>query len=170
MNTSAFITSLLTSFVVFLVLLGVFLILSRRPGNFYVYFPHRAIAGEGPPTRKRGMFTWIVEACRATDEELVATAGLDATAYVYLFTTGMLIPKPCLFEEYLEAKYHRLCHTYLMRICCVIGILLRNIWLLLKLVVSFQREEYDRKGRTYDVSIFVWQSFIRMKLMKTRKL
>lgn len=89
--TSAFITSLAISFVIFLVLLVVFLILSRRPGNFNVYYPLRALRGEGPFGSKRGPFQWAVDAYRATDEELVAVAGLDAVVYIHLFTTALEI-------------------------------------------------------------------------------
>jgi hypothetical protein len=86
--TSAFITSLVTSFLVFLVLFVVYLFLSRKPGNFHVYYPIRALHGEGPFGSKRGRFQWAIDAFKATDEELVAVAGLDATVYVHLFTTG----------------------------------------------------------------------------------
>lgn len=86
--TSAFITSLAISFVIFLVLLVLFLILSRRPGNFNVYYPLRALRGEGPFGSKRGPFQWAVDAYRAKDEDLVAVAGLDAVVYIHLFTTG----------------------------------------------------------------------------------
>lgn len=86
--TSAFITSLVTSFLVFLVLFVVYLFLSRRPGNFHIYYPIRALHGEGPFGSKRGRFQWAIDAFKATDEELVAVAGLDATVYIHLFTTG----------------------------------------------------------------------------------
>lgn len=85
---SAFVTNLVISFLVFVFLFFVFLILSRRPGNFHVYFPLRALRGEGPFGNKRGPFQWAIDAFKATEEELVAVAGLDATVYINLFTTG----------------------------------------------------------------------------------
>lgn len=88
-TTASFITSLLTSFIVFCVLLVVFAILSRRPGNFNIYYPLRVLRGEGPFAKKRGAFGWIKEAYLASEEDLVAIAGLDATVYIHLFTTGM---------------------------------------------------------------------------------
>ena len=88
-TTASFVTSLLTSFIVFCVLLVVFLILSRRPGNFNIYYPLRVLRGEGPFAKKRGAFGWIKEAYQATEEDLVAIAGLDATVYIHLFTTGI---------------------------------------------------------------------------------
>jgi len=90
-TTASFITSLLTSFIVFCVLLVVFAILSRRPGNFNIYYPLRVLRGEGPFAKKRGAFGWIKEAYLASEEDLVAIAGLDATVYIHLFTTALKI-------------------------------------------------------------------------------
>lgn len=89
--TSAFVTSLLTSLIIFVVLLLLFLVLSRRPGNFHVYYPLRALRGEGPYGKKRGLFAWAKEAFQATDEDIVAAAGLDAVVYIHLFTTALEI-------------------------------------------------------------------------------
>ena len=99
---SAFVTNLVVSFVVFLVLFLVFLVLSRRPSNFHVYYPLRALRGQEPFGAKRGMFDWAKDAYRATDEELVAVAGLDATVYIHLFTTGTTLRTVYLSECFLS--------------------------------------------------------------------
>lgn len=85
---SSFITSLATSFVVFVILVLLFLILSRRPGNAHIYYPLRALRGELPLSKRRGVFTWAIEAFKVSEKELVARAGLDATVYIHLFTAG----------------------------------------------------------------------------------
>jgi hypothetical protein len=89
---SAFFTSLVTSLVVFVILVILFSILSRRPSNAYIYYPNRILHGQEPPdlVKKAGVFTWIKEAYSATDAELVAMGGLDAWVYTYFFTTGTL--------------------------------------------------------------------------------
>jgi hypothetical protein len=90
---SAFFTSLVTSLVVFVILVILFSILSRRPSNAYIYYPNRILHGQEPPdlVKKAGVFTWIKEAYSATDAELVAMGGLDAWVYTYFFTTALEI-------------------------------------------------------------------------------
>jgi hypothetical protein len=82
-TTGSFITSLTTSFLIFCLLLIVYAILSRRPGNAVVYYPGRILRA-----KKRGMFSWVKDAYRASEDEIVAVAGLDAAVYMHLFTAG----------------------------------------------------------------------------------
>lgn len=89
----SFITSLVTSFVVFCILMVVYVILHRRPGNAVIYYPLRLLRGEDAATvaKRHGAFTWIVEAFRATDDSIAAAAGLDAAVYLHLFTAALEI-------------------------------------------------------------------------------
>ena len=63
------ITSLGTSFVVFVILVLLFLILSR---NAHIYYPLRALWGELPFSKRRGIFTWVIEALKVSEKDLVA--------------------------------------------------------------------------------------------------
>ncbi|KAG0616625.1 hypothetical protein M758_5G129300 [Ceratodon purpureus] len=90
---ASFITSLVTSCVVFLVLNLVYIILHRRPGNAVIYYPLRLLRGEDAATvaKRHGAFTWIVESFRATEDDIVAAGGLDAAVYMHLFTAALEI-------------------------------------------------------------------------------
>lgn len=90
-TTSSFITSLVTSFVIFCLLMIVYAILSRRPGNAVIYYPLRILRGEDGPAlaKRRGMFSWVTESLKASEDDIVAVAGLDAAVYMHLFTAGM---------------------------------------------------------------------------------
>jgi len=88
---ASFITSLVTSFVVFCILILAYAILSRRPENAVVYYPLRVLRGEDGAAlaKRRGPLAWIIESFKATDDDIVAAAGLDAAVYMHLFTAGM---------------------------------------------------------------------------------
>eukprot|EP00246_Nothoceros_aenigmaticus_P015537 TRINITY_DN651_c0_g1_i1.p1 TRINITY_DN651_c0_g1~~TRINITY_DN651_c0_g1_i1.p1 ORF type:complete len:746 (-),score=124.95 TRINITY_DN651_c0_g1_i1:589-2826(-) len=92
-SLSSLITSLLTSFAIFAVLVTIFTILSRYPANYVIFYPARILAGLGPPDRakRRTPFTWIKEAWEATEDDLVNVAGLDATVYVIFQKTALKI-------------------------------------------------------------------------------
>lgn len=92
-SVGAFVTSLLTSALIFVILVLVFVYLSRRPGNKFVYYPALIASGRDPPdaTKSRGPLTWISEAYSATEEDVVAVAGLDAAIYITLFSTALKI-------------------------------------------------------------------------------
>ncbi|KAG0579805.1 hypothetical protein M758_4G125800 [Ceratodon purpureus] len=85
--TSAFITSLLTSFGIFCGLAFAFGILSKWKINHNIYYPSRILRGDGvsPSATKRNPFTWIKEAVMTSEEELVRVAGLDAAIYLNFF-------------------------------------------------------------------------------------
>lgn len=89
--TGAFLTSLLTSFAIFCGLVVAFIMLSRMPSNYNIYYPNRILSGRGLPraAKKRNPFGWVVEAFVTSEEELVQVAGLDAAIYINFFTTGM---------------------------------------------------------------------------------
>ncbi|CAK9213165.1 unnamed protein product [Sphagnum troendelagicum] len=94
-STGGFVTSLLTSFVVFLILVALFTVLSRMPANYNIYYPARILNGQGVPggpgKKKPGPFAWIREAYMASEDDILAIAGLDATVYIRFFTTVLEI-------------------------------------------------------------------------------
>lgn len=83
-------TSLGTSFLIFIFLVLVFSWLSRRPGNRVIYFPKSVLKGLDAP-KSRNPFAWIVEALQATEDDVIYMAGLDAAIYLRFFTTALMI-------------------------------------------------------------------------------
>lgn len=92
-TTGSFVTSLLTSFVIFLVLILIYAILSRRPGNAVIYYPLRILRGENGPevAKKRRFLGWAIDSFKASEDDVVAVAGLDAAIYLHLFTAALEI-------------------------------------------------------------------------------
>lgn len=88
--TSAFVTSLLTSFGIFCGLVLAFSILSKWKINHHIYYSSRILAdlGPSPSAGSRNPFTWIKEAVMTPQEELVRIAGLDAAIYLNFFVAG----------------------------------------------------------------------------------
>ncbi|KAF3774340.1 CSC1-like protein [Nymphaea thermarum] len=91
MDTSSFLTSLLTSFLIFVVLVLLFLYLSQKPGNEVVYFPNRILKGLEPREGSRGPFAWVRGAFGASEQELVDLAGLDAAVYIVFLGSVLAI-------------------------------------------------------------------------------
>ncbi|TVU41184.1 hypothetical protein EJB05_14683 [Eragrostis curvula] len=95
MDISSFITSLLTSFIIFVALVLVFTWLSRRPGNAPVYYPSVLLRGLDPwEGRRRGTRSpvgWIREALSASESDVVAAGGVDAAVYLVFLSTVLSI-------------------------------------------------------------------------------
>ncbi|PON37080.1 Calcium-dependent channel [Parasponia andersonii] len=96
MDFSSFLTSLGTSFVIFLVLVLLFSWLSRKPGNAVVYYPNRILRGLDPNENgsgSRGLFGWIGEALSSTEEDVISSSGVDTAVYFVFLSTvlGILI-------------------------------------------------------------------------------
>ncbi|WOL07883.1 hypothetical protein Cni_G16632 [Canna indica] len=92
MDFSSFITSLGTSFVIFVVLMVVFTWLQRKPGNAVIYYPNRILRGLDPlegRTRTRNPLAWIKEAVLASEADVIDAAGVDAAVYL-LFLSSVL--------------------------------------------------------------------------------
>ncbi|KAK1279497.1 hypothetical protein QJS04_geneDACA017710 [Acorus gramineus] len=93
MDISSFLTSLGTSFLIFLVLMMIFAWLQRKPSNEVVYYPNRILRGldpwEGRAGRTRNPFAWIREALGTNEEDLVTAAGVDAAVY-FVFLSSVL--------------------------------------------------------------------------------
>ncbi|KAK4858381.1 hypothetical protein QYF36_015541 [Acer negundo] len=96
MDFSSFLTSLATSFVIFVVLMFLFTWLSRKPGNVVVYFPNRILKGVDPfegGSRTRNPFAWIREMMSSTEKDVINMSGLDTAVYLVFLSTvlGILV-------------------------------------------------------------------------------
>jgi hypothetical protein len=92
MDFASFITSVVTSFVIFVVLVLVFTWLSRRPGNAPVYYPSVLLRGLDPwEGRRRGTRSpvgWIQDAISASEADVIAAGGVDAAVYLVFLSSG----------------------------------------------------------------------------------
>ncbi|KAL2341095.1 hypothetical protein Fmac_009035 [Flemingia macrophylla] len=96
MDFSSFLTSLGTSFVIFLVLMIVFAWLSSRPGNNVVYYPNRIIKKLEPLEggyKTRNPFSWIKEAVYSSEQDVIDMSGVDTAVYFVFLNTvlGILV-------------------------------------------------------------------------------
>ncbi|EPS64315.1 hypothetical protein M569_10465, partial [Genlisea aurea] len=96
MDFSSFLTSLATSFILFLILILLFAWLSRIPANDVVYYPNRILHGLDPYDglrRTRNPFAWIREALSSTEADIVRISGVDSAVYFVFLTTvlGILV-------------------------------------------------------------------------------
>ncbi|XP_058070875.1 CSC1-like protein ERD4 [Magnolia sinica] len=92
MDLSSFLTSLVTSFIIFMVLVFVFTWLSRKPSNAVIYYPNRILKGLNPcesGRRTRNPFAWIGEALRSSEEDIIAMSGVDTAVY-FVFLSSVL--------------------------------------------------------------------------------
>ncbi|ONK65174.1 uncharacterized protein A4U43_C07F34450 [Asparagus officinalis] len=92
MDISSFVTSLATSFVIFVVLMILFSWLSKSQGNEVIYYPNRILRGLDPVegrARTRNPFAWIKEAWGASESDVIEAAGVDAAVYL-LFLSSVL--------------------------------------------------------------------------------
>ena len=87
METSGFVTSLTTSFLIFVVLVIVHSIFSRIRINEVIYYPAKRIKNV-PPYYKPGLLGWLREAWFATEEDIIQNAGLDAAIYMTFLGSG----------------------------------------------------------------------------------
>lgn len=90
MDFSSFITSLGTSFLVFLVLMILFAFLQSKSGNNVVYYPNRIIKGLDPfetGYKSRNPFSWIIEAYSSSEQDVIDISGVDAAVYFVFLST-----------------------------------------------------------------------------------
>ena len=94
MDLSSFITSLATSFVIFVILMILFAWLSTKPGNAVIYYPNRILKGmdpwEGSSSKTRNPFAWIREAFSSSEQDVIAMSGVDSAVYFVFLGTGAL--------------------------------------------------------------------------------
>ncbi|PRQ29543.1 putative calcium-dependent channel, 7TM region phosphate [Rosa chinensis] len=96
MDLSSFLTSLGTSFAIFVILMFLFAWLSGKPGNAVVYYPNRILKGLDPwegGSKTRNPFAWIKEALTSTEQEVIAISGVDTAVYFVFLSTvlGILV-------------------------------------------------------------------------------
>ncbi|KAK1422794.1 hypothetical protein QVD17_18081 [Tagetes erecta] len=97
MDLSSFITSLTTSFIIFVILMVLFAYLCTKPGNVVVYYPNRILKGMDPwvgsRTKTRNPFDWIREAYSSTEQDVVNLSGVDSAVYFVFLSTvfGILL-------------------------------------------------------------------------------
>jgi hypothetical protein len=92
MDFSSFLTSLGTSFLIFVVLMLLFSWLSSKPGNAVIYYPNRILKGLDPfegGSRTRNPFSWIREAMSSTEQDVISIAGYDTAVYFVFLSTGL---------------------------------------------------------------------------------
>ncbi|PIN03087.1 hypothetical protein CDL12_24399 [Handroanthus impetiginosus] len=115
MDFSSFLTSLATSFVIFVVLMLLFTWLSRRPGNHEIYFPNRKLKGLDPYEGlrvTRNPISWIREALSSTEADVIRMSGVDTAVYFVFLTTvlglfvlGGLVLLPVLLPVSATARF-----------------------------------------------------------------
>ncbi|XP_050233810.1 CSC1-like protein ERD4 [Mercurialis annua] len=95
MDFPSFLTSLATSFVIFLILMLLFAWLSGRPGNAVVYYPNRILKGlepwEGGGSSSRNPFAWIREAFSSSEQDVINMSGVDTAVYFVFLSTVLSI-------------------------------------------------------------------------------
>ncbi|KAF5764685.1 putative calcium-dependent channel, 7TM region phosphate [Helianthus annuus] len=97
MDLSSFITSLFTSFIVFVILMILFAWLSTKPGNAVIYYPNRILKGldplDGSKSKTRNPFAWIREAFSSSEQDVIALSGVDSAVYFVFLSTvfGILL-------------------------------------------------------------------------------
>ncbi|CAI9089701.1 OLC1v1024322C2 [Oldenlandia corymbosa var. corymbosa] len=96
MEFKAFLTSLGTSFVIFVVLMFLFTWLSRKPSNSVVYYPNLILKGIDPfegGKRSRNPFAWIKEALSSSEADVIRMSGVDSAVYFVFISTvlGILV-------------------------------------------------------------------------------
>ena len=92
MDLSSFLTSLGTSFLIFVILMLLFAWLSKKPGNAVVYYPNRILKGLDPwegGSKTRNPFAWIKEALTSTEQEVIALSGVDTAVYFVFLSTAL---------------------------------------------------------------------------------
>lgn len=91
MDFSSFLTSLGTSFLIFIVLMILFALLQSKPGNNVVYYPNRILKGLDPfedGYKTRNPFSWIKEAYSSSEKDVIAMSGVDTAVYFVFLSTG----------------------------------------------------------------------------------
>ncbi|KAK9088454.1 hypothetical protein Scep_027536 [Stephania cephalantha] len=91
MDFSSFITSLVTSFVIFVILMLLFTWLSRKPSNSVIYYSNRILKGLEPweGSRTRNPFAWIKEALSSSEADIISLSGVDTAVYFVFLSTAL---------------------------------------------------------------------------------
>ncbi|KAI3824583.1 hypothetical protein L1987_06046 [Smallanthus sonchifolius] len=96
MDLSSFITSLATSFIIFVILLVSFAWLSIKRRNVGVYYPNRILKDLDPwdesESKTRNPFAWIREALSSSEQDVIRMSGVDSAVYFAFLSTGSSYP------------------------------------------------------------------------------
>uniref|UniRef100_A0A1J3DXP4 CSC1-like protein ERD4 n=1 Tax=Noccaea caerulescens TaxID=107243 RepID=A0A1J3DXP4_NOCCA len=90
MEFGAFLLSLGTSALIFVVLMLLFTWLSRRSGNVSIYYPNRILKGMDPwegSSLTRNPFAWVREAFTSSEQDVVNLSGVDTAVYFVFLST-----------------------------------------------------------------------------------
>ncbi|KAJ0018023.1 hypothetical protein Pint_11075 [Pistacia integerrima] len=89
MDFGSFLTSLGTSFIIFVILMLLFTWLSRKPGNVVVYYPNRILKGLDPleGSASRNPFAWIREVMSSSEQDVINISGFDTAVYFVFMST-----------------------------------------------------------------------------------
>lgn len=90
MDFSSFMTSLGTSFLIFVVLMLIFTWLSRKPANDVVYSPNLIVKGLYSSSRTRNPTSWIKEAISSSEDDIISISGVDTAVYFVFLATGII--------------------------------------------------------------------------------
>lgn len=102
MDSSSLLTSLMTSFGVFVGLMLLHARLSRKPGNLVVYHPNRLRKGLDPFGDNRSAFAWIKDASSTSEAEMISMSGVDTAVYFVFLSTGSLLDYSSYCQSVLE--------------------------------------------------------------------
>ncbi|KAK6782112.1 hypothetical protein RDI58_019908 [Solanum bulbocastanum] len=92
MDFPSFLTSLATSFILFVILMFLFTWLSRKSGNAEVYYPNRILKGMNPVEggyMTRNPFAWMREAFSSSETDIINMSGVDTAVYFVFLATAL---------------------------------------------------------------------------------
>ncbi|MFQ6667017.1 hypothetical protein Gotur_033174 [Gossypium turneri] len=145
MDVSDLLTSAGINIAVCVVLLSLYSILRKQPGNACVYFTRRLVS---EPVRGTGAIScferfvpstgWIAKAWQATDEEILAVGGVDAVAFmrivVFSIRVFIIAAVICLFivlpvNYYGQDMQHKEIHSELLEVFTIGNVKEDSKWL-----------------------------------------
>nr|QFG71781.1 CSC1-like protein ERD4 [Salicornia brachiata] len=88
MDFSSFVTSLGTSFLLFVVFMLLFAWVSGKPENHVIYYPNRILRGLSPTPRTRNPLSWVKEAYSSTEDDIISLSGVDSAVYFVFLSTA----------------------------------------------------------------------------------
>ncbi|KNA19423.1 hypothetical protein SOVF_061740 [Spinacia oleracea] len=88
MDFISFLTSLVTSLIIFVVLMLCFAWLSRKPENHEIYYPNRILKGLDTSSRTRNPISWIKEAISSKENDIISVSGVDTAVYFVFLSTA----------------------------------------------------------------------------------
>eukprot|EP01018_Ginkgo_biloba_P006585 Gb_06755 [translate_table: standard] len=120
MNVAALMTSAGVNIGLCILFFSLYSILRKQPGNYYVYFPRKLakeqanLQGSFSLERLVPSASWIMEAWKLSEQELLTVAGLDAVVFLRIFIfrglealfLGVVNPETQVFGELVKFYVH----------------------------------------------------------------